>query len=64
MDREHILKMDSYMLLSIINMKLRDEFDSLYSLCDDYGVEEEEIKEKLKTIGYVYNVDNNQFILE
>nr|WP_286207901.1 DUF4250 domain-containing protein [Clostridium caldaquaticum] len=56
--------MDVFMLLSLINMKLRDEFDSLNSLCDDYDIKEDEIKTKLRTIGYVYNVDNNQFISE
>ncbi|SKA78668.1 protein of unknown function [Clostridium sp. USBA 49] len=62
MDREEMLKMDSYMLLSIVNMKLRDEFYSLSSFCENYGIKEEEIINKLSTIGYVYNVDNNQFI--
>jgi len=62
MDREEMLKMDSYMLLSIVNMKLRDEFHSLSSFCENYEIKEEEIINKLSTIGYVYNVDNNQFI--
>lgn len=57
-----MLKMDSYMLLSIVNMKLRDKFHSLSYLCEDYGIKEEELINKLSTIGYVYNVDNNQFI--
>ncbi|MCM8709551.1 DUF4250 domain-containing protein [Clostridium sp. SYSU_GA19001] len=64
MDRDSLQNMDVFMLLSLINMKLRDEFDSLNSLCDDYDIKEDEIKTKLRTIGYVYNVDNNQFISE
>lgn len=63
MDKEQMLRMDPYMLLSIVNMKLRDEFSTLSRLCEDYGITEEEIINKLYTIGYVYNVDNNQFIV-
>jgi hypothetical protein len=62
MDREQILSMDAYMLLSLINMKLRDEFGSLDDFCKEYNVKEDDIKEKLKEIGYAYNEKTNQFI--
>lgn len=62
MDREQILNMDPFILLSWANMKLRDHFDSLSQMCDDYGLLEEEISDRLKSIGYRYNQHNNQFI--
>ncbi len=62
MDKEQLLKMDSHMLLSILNMKLRDEFDSLEALCEDYDIEELKIKDKIRFIGYEYHKNTNQFI--
>lgn len=53
---------DNYMLLSIINMKLRDSYSSLDSLCDSEDISKEEIITKLESIGYNYNKDLNQFI--
>lgn len=49
------------MLLSYINMKLRDEYDSLDALCDNLDVSRDEIISKLNAVGYRYNKDNNQF---
>lgn len=49
-------------LLSIVNMKLRDFYSSLSSLCDDLDENEEEIREILSNIGYQYSTIKNQFI--
>ncbi|HEY8364067.1 MAG TPA: DUF4250 domain-containing protein [Haloplasmataceae bacterium] len=62
MDREQLLTMDCNMLLSIVNMKLRNNYDSLKSFCDDFAVDEFLICERLKSIGYVYHKKINQFI--
>jgi predicted MarR family transcription regulator len=61
-NREQIVAMDSNILLSLINMKLRDEFKSLEDLCNEYDVDETEIINKLKKIGYKYSNTTNQFI--
>lgn len=53
---------DNYMLLSILNMKLRDSYSSLDSLCESEDISKEEIITKLKSIGYNYNKELNQFI--
>lgn len=50
-------------LLSIINTKLRDFYDSLDSLCEDMDEDRKSIEEALKNIGYVYNKEQNQFVL-
>jgi DNA-binding Xre family transcriptional regulator len=52
---------DPVMLLSYINMKLRDEYSSLESLCDDLDVNMDDILEKLKNINYYYDKEQNQF---
>ncbi len=52
---------DPYMLLSFINMKLRDEYGSLETLCDDLNIDPDELCEKLRSIGYEYNPDTNRF---
>ncbi|MCQ2201098.1 MAG: DUF4250 domain-containing protein [Bacteroidales bacterium] len=49
------------MLLSFINMKLRDEFDSFSELCDVLDLDRNEIEQKLANAGYVYNEQLNQF---
>ncbi len=52
---------DPVMLLSYINMKLRDQYDSLDRLCDDLNVEKEVIIDKLNSINYQYDENLNQF---
>ena len=59
-----MLPKDKYMLLSIINCKLRDCGKSLPCLCDDLDECMEEIKKSLSEIGYFYNPVLNQFVKE
>lgn len=54
--------MDSNILLSVINTKLRDFYDSLDDLCCDLDYDKEEIVNNLKSIGYVYDEKLNKFI--
>lgn len=61
MTNETVNSMDSNMLLSIINMKLRDQYSSLDLLCDDLELIKENIINKLESIGYNYNESKNQF---
>ena len=56
-----MLPNDPAMVLSYINMKLRDQYDSLERLCDDLDISKSEIVEKLKTIDYIYDNEKNQF---
>nr|WP_315048018.1 DUF4250 domain-containing protein [uncultured Leptotrichia sp.] len=52
---------DINMLLSMLNMKLRDEFSSLSSLTSYYNVNKEDLLEKMKANGYEYIENGNQF---
>lgn len=62
MNSQQVLTMDPYILLSIVNMKLRDSFDSFESMCEEYDLEAKVLEKRLRAIGYNYNVGNNQFI--
>lgn len=61
MDKEQYISMDPNILLSIVNMKLRDFYSNLNALCDDMEISEKELKEKLNQIGYKYDESINQF---
>lgn len=53
---------DPAMLLSVVNMQLRDKEPSLAMLAGKSGMTEEEIKEKLASIGYEYDPKTNSFV--
>ena len=57
-----MLPNDPIMLLSFVNMKLRDHYASLAALCEDMDVNREEIIAKLAEVGYEYSTERNQFI--
>ncbi|MCI6665339.1 MAG: DUF4250 domain-containing protein [Lachnospiraceae bacterium] len=52
---------DATMLLSFVNLKLRDYYKSLDDFCLDAGISKEEIIDKLKSIDYEYDINTNQF---
>ena len=56
------LPKDPILLLSVVNMKLRDFYSSLDALCDDLDEDKNEITAKLSAAGYAYNEDINQFV--
>lgn len=53
---------DPVMLLSFLNLKLRDYYKSLDALCDDLDVDKQEITDRLAGINYHYDADRNQFV--
>lgn len=53
---------DPVMLLSYINTQLRDFYPSFEDLCEDKGLNTEEIQKKLSGIDYVYDLERNQFV--
>ena len=57
-----MLPKDPMMLLSYVNLKLRDFYDSLQSLCDDMDVSATEITDKLASIDYHYDKEKNRFV--
>lgn len=55
-----LLKMDKNMFLSIVNMKLRDEFQSLEDMCSYYDIDVNEINLKLESLSLKYERELNQ----
>lgn len=50
------------MLLSFVNLKLRDYYNSLERMCEEVDLDSAEIEEKLATINYHYDKERNQFV--
>ena len=53
--------MDINMLLSLVNMKLRNEKESLHDFCITYQIEESMLIERFKTNHLYYDITLNQF---
>lgn len=53
---------DPVMLLSFINLKLRDYYSDLEGLCEDLQLDRQELTDKLESIDYHYDPDKNQFV--
>ena len=52
---------DPMMLMSFINMKLRDFYPTLDALCDDMDVDRQELENKMAEAGLEYNAAANKF---
>lgn len=52
---------DPMMLFSVINMKLRDQYSSLDELCDDLDIDQDDLINRLKTVGFEYSREHNKF---
>ena len=55
------LPKDPMMLMSLINMKLRDFYPSLDALCEDMDIDTGQLLEKLASAGFEYNQNLNKF---
>lgn len=49
------------MLLSWVNMKLRDEYSTLDLLCDDLSIDRADLEARLHDAGFDYLPEVNQF---
>ena len=56
-----MLPKDPFMLLNMINMKLRDQYSSIDELCDDMDEDKNEIDKKLEAAGFTYDSETNQY---
>lgn len=53
---------DPFMLLSFVNMKLRDgEYEDLADLCASLDLDEEDLKKKLAEAGFEYDPQSGSF---
>lgn len=53
---------DPVMLLSFVNLKLRDFYKDLDSMCEDLDIDKDEIVKKLSSIDYHYDKEQNKFV--
>lgn len=53
--------MDPYILVSAVNMQLRDTYSSLDDLCKSNEIDKEQLIKKLKKAGFKYYEVQNQF---
>ena len=56
-----MLPKDPYILLSFVNTKLRDQYQSLEELCQDLQADAGALQETLAKAGYTYDSARNQF---
>ena len=53
---------DPIMLLSVVNLKLRDFYKNLDALCEDMDADKADLCAKLKAVGCEYDAQRNQFV--
>lgn len=55
------LPKDPMMLMSVINMKLRDFYPDLDALCEDMDIDKETLVKTLAQAGFEYSKENKRF---
>ena len=55
------LPKEPFMLLSVVNTELRDNYDSLDEFCGANDVDRNELESTLKAAGFEYLQENNSF---
>ena len=56
-----MLPKDAMILLSFVNTKLRDEYDTLDALCEDMDEDRAALEAKLEAVGFAYDEARNRF---
>ncbi len=56
------LPKDPVLLLSYVNLKLRDFYPTLEDMCASLDIDQKELTQKLSEIDYEYSPEHNQFI--
>lgn len=61
MNLNNVATMDINMLLSLVNMQLRDRFDDLDDLCKAQEIDQEALISRLASGDFHYRPDQKQF---
>lgn len=61
MDLANFEKMDPIILMSIVNMKIRNEFGNLENLTKFFDIDQPQLIDKLATAGFDYLPEAKQF---
>lgn len=54
---------DSFLLMSLVNTWLRDQYSSPEILCEDKAWNLSELRSRLESAGFVYQPEQNQYRL-
>ena len=57
-----MLPKDPYILLSVVNARLRDQYTDLADLCASLDEDEDALRQTLAGVNYHYDPVHNQFI--
>lgn len=61
LDQQRVNSMDIHMLVSIVNMQIRNEFSTLAELCQFYELDQQQLLQRMKQAGYQLQVEQQQF---
>lgn len=61
MKRSDVQRMDVHLLYSLINMKLRNDYEDLDDLACGLDIDRAELEARLGAAGYGYSAELNQF---
>ena len=61
MKRADLVRMDVHLLFSLLNMKLRNDYEDLDDLVRSLDLDRAELEARLGAAGYTYNVEAGQF---
>ncbi len=53
---------DPMLCLSVVNTKLRDYYSNLDTLCQDMDIDKQLLIDKLASIDYKYDAEENKFV--
>ncbi|MFH0993321.1 MAG: DUF4250 domain-containing protein [bacterium] len=61
---DDILHLDPFILVSLVNAKLRNRGKHLDDLCEELAVDPTELERRLREEGFLYNHELNRFIAD
>ncbi|GGB04841.1 DUF4250 domain-containing protein [Agarivorans gilvus] len=60
LDQQRVNTMDIHMLVSIVNMQIRNDFSTLTELCQFYELDQQQLLQRMAAAGYQLQ-DQQQF---
>jgi hypothetical protein len=61
LDQQRVQQMDINILVSIVNMQIRNEFSSFTELCRFYQLNQNQLSQRLESAGYQLQAKQQQF---
>ncbi|MEP2618837.1 MAG: DUF4250 domain-containing protein [Marinomonas sp.] len=61
LSKNNLETMDVNILLSVVNMKLRNDYRSLETLCSSFEIDQQRLTTRLAKEGYVYDEEHKHF---